>query len=63
MINHKIFEIVKKHCLDDINKTFNWFKTYNSMLCGIPIDLIRKGQQKKVENYISRVLDHCPKKH
>lgn len=58
MIPYKIFNLVRDHFNGDLDKTYLWFQTVNGYLGGSPLDLIKKGREKKVIKHILSALDH-----
>lgn len=58
MIPYKIFNLVRDHFDGDTDKTYAWFQTPNGTLGGKPLDMIKKGREKKVIQYILSALDH-----
>lgn len=41
----------------DHSKAWEWFNTFNPSLCAVPMDMIRKGREKKLMCFIDSSLE------
>jgi RAB protein geranylgeranyltransferase component A len=52
-IEHRYFQVVKNHFLGDEQKTWQWLATKHPRLMNLsPMELIRKGQGKRLMKWI-----------
>jgi hypothetical protein len=56
MITQVYFDKVKSFFNGDVDKTWDWFKTYNPRLCCSPLDMIKMGRVEKLMKFIDSRL-------